>query len=71
MFERGEKVKDIRKEITEMKKDIKQLKRDIDRIESAGIRDNNEVQKLRRRVTGLVRNLSDRLDVREYLLDGE
>ena len=57
-------MKDIRKEITEMKKDI-------NRIESAGIRDNNEVQRLRRRVTGLVRNLSDRLDVREYLLDGE
>jgi len=64
-------MKDIRKEITEMKKDIKQLKRDIDRIESAGIRDNNEVQRLKRRVTGLVRNLSDRLDVRMYLLDGE
>ena len=64
-------MKEIQKQINEMKKDIKQLKRDIDRIESAGIRDNNEVQQLRRRVTGLVRNLSDRLDVREYLLDGE
>ena len=64
-------MKEIQKQINEMKKDIKQLKRDIDRIESAGIRDNNEVQRLRRRVTGLVRNLSTRLDVREYLLDGE
>jgi len=64
-------MKDIRKEITEMKKDIKQLKRDIDRLESTSIRENNEVQRLRRRVTGLVRNLSDRLNVREYLLDGE
>ena len=64
-------MKDIRKEINEMKKDIKQLKRDIDRIESAGIRDNNEVQRIRRRVTGLVRNLSDRLDVRANLVGGE
>ena len=64
-------MKDIRKEINEMKKDIKQLKRHIEHIESMSIRDNNEVSRLKRRVSGLVRNLSDRLDVREYLLDGE
>jgi len=64
-------MKDIRKEINEIKKDIKQLKRHIEHIESMSIRDNNEVSRLKRRVSGLVRNLSDRLNVREYLLDGE
>jgi len=62
-------MKDIRKEINEIKKDIKQLKRHIEHIESMSIRDNNEVSRLKRRVSGLVRNLSDRLNVREYLLD--
>ncbi|MAC32977.1 MAG: hypothetical protein CME38_05145 [Haliea sp.] len=71
MKEMNKKMSEIKSELNVVKSEIDKIKRELDRLESLEIRQNDEVQSLKRRVSAFVANVADELGVKEYLIDGE